>query len=128
MLAAVDFAQQQTRERISGVGDSGQARDQRTDREVAGRTAVTDFIVGAGTKLGAELEARAFPGPGNRIQQLLVDDRGLESEDRGRDFRALRSRNRESRKCGVADARQTDRRRQDFPYIPGRVSMNLRRR
>ena len=135
----VHLASRKLARAIAGCGRGArQVGDQRTDREVAGRTAVADFVVGAHAILGAELECVAAMRPGNGFQELLIHDRRLKAVNHRRISQRRAgvgnrhvaghesgghsvTGNREGRKGGVGDARQTDLRRQIFPIARARI-------
>ena len=100
----VDFAQQEAGEGIAGAGDAGQVGDERADGEVAGGAAVADLVVGAGAEFDAEFPGVLAAIPGERIQNLAVQDGGLEAVDRGGVAEGGVAGNGEGGEGGIADA------------------------
>src|SRR5262249_15626993 len=75
---------------------------------VAGGAAIANFIVGPGAKFGAELECMLPLCPGERVEDLLIGDRCLESENRAWVTEGGVTGDGKCRESGVADAGETD--------------------
>src|SRR6185503_17331101 len=70
----VDFSQQKARENTSHIGNSRKADDQRADGERSEGAAITSLRVSTGAILDAELESVPAARPGERFQELFVQN------------------------------------------------------
>src|SRR5262249_30028653 len=77
----VHFTEQETGEAVPGVGYARQPGDQRSHGEDAGGAAVANLVVGPGAEFAAEFEGMLALEPGERIENLAIENRGLKSVD-----------------------------------------------